>query len=118
MKPFAWIAGASPSSFNAAASAWRRGITGRSSAGRGGAAETRGRAEGGGGEERDRKLARVKLASGPGQVLLDRIGAQHAVGDAEQIEEPGRDLAHQNVLGSVLALIPAPGHQQQRRHAV
>ncbi len=69
-------------------------------------------------QERDRLEPLLHLRDGPGEIGLDRSDRKHPVGDATEREELRRDIAHQDVLRGVLALVAAPGHEEQRRQSV
>src|SRR5262249_59384587 len=68
-------------------------------------------------EECDRDLARVELAASPGEVLGEGLGVEHAERNAEKLEQPRRNLPHEDVLGRIFAGVAAPGDEQQGRQA-
>ena len=69
-------------------------------------------------QERDGLKPLLHLGDGPRQIGLERLGREHAMGNAAEREELRRDLSHQDVLGSIVALVAAPGHQEQRGQSV
>src|SRR5215813_11291011 len=50
---------------------------------------------------------------GPREIGLQRVRGEHPMGDLQELEEPRRDLAGEDVLGSVLAPMTAPGHHEE-----
>src|SRR5262249_37530054 len=69
-------------------------------------------------QERDRLQALLHLGNGPNEIGLDRGGREHAMRNTAKGEELEQDLAHQDVLRNVLALVAAPRDEEENRQPI
>src|SRR5262249_21569039 len=69
-------------------------------------------------DERDGRRLCHQLTARPRDRIIDGVRREYAIRDTEKIEQAGRDLAHELMLGRVLAEVAAPRHDAQRRQSV
>src|SRR5439155_39182 len=69
-------------------------------------------------DERDGGVPGPELTARPRDRVVDPVRREHAIRNPEEIEEPGSDLAHEQMLGRVLASVAAPRHDAERRQSV